>query len=226
MRQEEILDNNMEQIREIMCGGEVVVLSSQRGLYWPERKMLVLADLHLGKAAYFQKNGIQVSSDVMTDDLKRLTSLIDQFRPDSLLVAGDMFHHHVNGDFKQFSKWRERIGSVRICLVPGNHDRLEEADLNRLEIEIRSHEYRLDPFLFTHEMGNPRQGLFTISGHIHPGFRLEGRSRQAFRLPCYVVTESYLIMPAFSHFTGLSTKYPRVGNERIFVTTGNAILEC
>ncbi len=216
----------MEQFKEIMFGGEEVVLSSQRGLYWPKRKMLILADLHLGKAAYFQKNGIQVSSDVMVDDLKRLTSLIDQFKPDCLLVAGDMFHHQVNGDFNQFGTWRKRLRSVRICLVPGNHDRLDAADLDRLEIELLSGEYLIDPFLFIHEMENPHPGLFTISGHIHPGFRIEGRPRQALQLPCYVVTERYLFMPAFSHFTGLSTKYPRIGNERIFVTTGNAILEC
>ncbi len=160
------------------------------------------------------------------DDLKRLTLLIDQFNPDSLLVAGDMFHHEVNGDFKQFITWRRRISSVRICLVPGNHDKLQAADLNRLEIELLSRECRIDSFLFTHEMGDPDPGLFTISGHIHPGFRIEGRPRQALRLPCFVVTESYLYMPAFSHFTGLSTKYSHIGNEKIFVTTGNAILEC
>ena len=53
------------------------VMLCERALWWPSTRTLIVADTHLGKDAHFQANGLQVPNDVTSNDLARLTLLID-----------------------------------------------------------------------------------------------------------------------------------------------------
>jgi metallophosphoesterase superfamily enzyme len=48
--------------------------------------------------------------------------------------------------------------------------------------------------------------LFRISGHIHPGISLVIPPKRQVRLPCFLVSDHQIILPAFSTFTGLDSK--------------------
>jgi metallophosphoesterase superfamily enzyme len=45
--------------------------------------------------------------------------------------------------------------------------------------------------------------VFRLSGHKHPGIRLKSNGRQSITLPCFHVTGSDVILPAFGDLTGL-----------------------
>lgn len=215
------MDNDI--CKEIICKGERLILSSLKAVFWPAQKALVLADMHLGKSAYFRNNGIAIPSTVMLDDLKRLSQLLNIFSPKKMIVTGDMFHHKVNADIKLFSEWRQQNGSLAIDLVPGNHDKLLNIDYEDLQINLTESEYLIAPFTFVHEPATPEPGHFIISGHLHPGYVMGGRARQVMRLPCFIKNSSQLILPAFSAFTGLCTGYETTDDNNYFVVGGSKI---
>jgi uncharacterized protein len=193
---------------EIIIRGEELVLSERRALYWKREQALVIADMHLGKAAHFRQFGIPVSSGLLTADLERLSSLIAEFQPKQLIVAGDMFHHQDhNTDLEIFASWRNAFDGLKIVLVQGNHDRLKTLQYMHMDIELYKPNLSLHPFQFIHEYTEPNENYFSISGHIHPGVLLRGSAKQAMKLPCFAVGENQLVLPAFSLFTGLDVNY-------------------
>ena len=50
--------------------------------------------------------------------------------------------------------------------------------------------------------------LFTFSGHIHPGIKMNGSGNQSLMLPCFYFGKKHAILPAFSAFTGLAKIKP------------------
>ncbi len=209
--------------KEIICSGEKLLLTNLKAAYWPAHNTLILADLHLGKSAYFRNNGIAIPSTVMTGDLKRLSSLIQSFNAEKLIVVGDMFHHSYNADVNLFKEWRSQYQSLEIELVPGNHDKLLEIDYQHLQINVTGERHVAAPFLFEHAPTATCNDYFTISGHVHPGYLMEGKARQAMRLPCFIKSGNHLILPSFSAFTGLYTGYEKKEGDSYFVIGGNKV---
>ncbi|MBO9570652.1 MAG: ligase-associated DNA damage response endonuclease PdeM [Chitinophagaceae bacterium] len=201
----------------IIIKGEPVILSALRAVYWPAKKTLIVADLHLGKTGYFRRHGIQISSGVLEDDLKRLTRLIEWFCPEQLLIAGDLFHHEFNKDVLIFQDWRNRYKTLALTLVPGNHDRYENINYAELAITVTPEEYLTGNFRIIHEMKSIAADRFSFSGHLHPGYTISGKARQRICLPCFIKTDDYIVLPAFSAFTGLFTGYETPANTAYFV---------
>jgi metallophosphoesterase superfamily enzyme len=67
------------------------LLLPQKCLFWENQKTLVLADLHFGKTGHFRKNGIGVPQSIFKEDMQRLLSLIQYFKPQNVLIIGDLF---------------------------------------------------------------------------------------------------------------------------------------
>lgn len=182
-----------------------LIFTNLRALFWDQNKTLIISDLHIGKTAYFRKNGIPVSSDILQNDLQRLDFLIDYFKAQELIVVGDFLHAGKNADFQIFESWRKINNSLKITLIKGNHD-IKKADfLHDLDIVIIDDFLLLEPFTFIHIPEN-RANQFSISGHLHPGVTVQLEKRKSVRLPCFRVSKNQLILPAFSEFTGLDTK--------------------
>ena len=72
---------------------EQFLLLADRALFWPSEKALIIADLHLGKAQTFQKEGIAVPLGAMEEDLKRLSLMLKTHEVNQLIVLGDFTHH-------------------------------------------------------------------------------------------------------------------------------------
>lgn len=193
---------------QINIQGEELVLNAFRAVYWKKEKMLIVADMHLGKTAHFRAAGISVPSSIIKTDLDRLTYLIGTYQPKILLVVGDMFHHQkMNSDLDIFKDWRNQFEKLSIYLVQGNHDRLKNLYYQNMGIELFKPNLNLGLFQFVHEYVEPNEKYFSISGHIHPGVLLKGKAKQAIKLPCFAVSNHHLILPAFSLFTGLDIGY-------------------
>jgi len=192
-------------VESVVCAGEELVLTNRRAVFRERERMLICSDVHIGKAAHFRKHGIAVPTGVMVGDLERLEFLLEFFKAETLLVAGDLFHASANREIDYFEGWRKRHRGVKFILVKGNHDRLPMTLYERLEIEVHRVLER-PPFTFLHDgvCGDVRE--FCISGHTHPGVLLKGKGRQKIKLPCYRLTEHGLVLPAFSLFTGLTTE--------------------
>jgi len=188
-------------------------LSPERCVLWEEQKALIIADLHFGKTGHFRKSGIAVPQSVFKEDLHRLFALIQHFKPEQLIIVGDMFHSHANKEMDFFIRWRNDTSALNIHLIKGNHDILQDDWYKEACIKVTSNKSQVDKFCFVHDMNeakveHPELSYF-FSGHIHPGICVKSGSRQTLSFPCYYFNEQYAILPAFSKFTGFVTIKPK-----------------
>jgi DNA ligase-associated metallophosphoesterase len=163
---------------------------------------LIVADLHLGKAAHFRKSGIAISTQVHLDDLNRLNILLGHYRPSRVLFLGDLFHSSLNGEWKAFLDWRTRHSHINMTLVAGNHDILPAHSYKALEVEQQPLTW--GPYIFSHAPMQhiAQEGLYNICGHIHPKVRLRASARQHLAVDCFYMNTDQALLPAFGIFTG------------------------
>ncbi|MDB5251719.1 MAG: metallophosphoesterase [Flaviaesturariibacter sp.] len=187
--------------------GQTFWLSASRAIFWESKKTLIVSDLHLGKSGHFRKAGIAVPQQVLQEDMQRLVSLLQYFSPETVIVVGDFFHSTANREHDFFRRWRDDL-SARIVLVRGNHDILKADWYREAGIEVVEDHLCIDSFCFSHDRFEVPEGLYTFSGHIHPGVVINGLGRQSLRFPCFFFTRDYCVLPAFGKFTGLANMQP------------------
>ncbi|KQS92305.1 ligase-associated DNA damage response endonuclease PdeM [Chryseobacterium sp. Leaf394] len=201
--------------KAIKIKNQSFVLTNQRALFWENEKALVLSDLHIGKTAHFRKNGIALANQVFESDLQRLSVLIEFFQPEKFIVVGDLLHAGDNAEVAEFCNWKEQFPDLKFYLIEGNHDRISKVLDKKLCLDFKAEKYESEDFLFIHDFDR-KQEKFQISGHIHPGYVINSAVKRI-KLPCFVVTENQLLLPAFSEFTGLDTKnLPKKGRYYVF----------
>lgn len=206
----------------IALAGETVRLDGDRALYWPARRTLVLADLHLGKGQVLREAGIAVPSGSSARDLARLDALLERHPAARLLVLGDLVHGRTDGAARwraAFAAWRGRHPALRVELVAGNHDRHERA-LTDLVDAI--HDRCVDPpFVYAHEPGADPRG-YVLAGHLHPGVVLREAHGPALRVPAFWFAAAHGVLPAFGSLTGIAPVRARPG-DRVYAATGTAV---
>jgi len=92
----------------------------------PKTKTLLIADPHLGWEIQLQEKGIHVPSQT-SKILNKLTSIITEYKPDRLVILGDVKYTVVS---HEFGEWRDipdffyKLSSciASIAVVRGNHD--------------------------------------------------------------------------------------------------------
>lgn len=202
------------------------VLSPERVLFWEDRKTLIVSDLHIGKTGHFRKSGIAVPQRVFREDLQRLLTQVLFFKAEQLIIVGDMSHSKTNKELELFTRWRHDIPSLKIHLVKGNHDILEDAWYQEADISISNGQLAINNFVFVHDITHCEQAFphYAFSGHIHPGIHIRGIARQSLHFPCFYFTDNYCVLPAFSRFTGTYSIDPQKG-ENVFAIVENQILQ-
>ena len=190
------------------------LLTAGRSIFWEEEKILILSDLHLGKAGHFRKSGIGIPQTIFKEDMQRLVSQLQYFKPATLLVVGDLFHSTENKEHELFLKWRKDLPGISIQLVKGNHDILEEKWYRLAGIDTVKEELVIADFLFTHDISTCKKNTkhYCFSGHIHPGIILNGIGKQSLRLPCFYFGKDHAVLPAFGKFTGTYPVKPVKGD--------------
>jgi len=218
----------MHAFQQLTIKNQDLCLSSDRSIYWEQEKALVVSDLHIGKTGHFRKAGIAVPQSVFKEDLQRLISLIQYFKPLKLIVVGDMFHSTANKELELFTKWRADFEGLDIKLVKGNHDILRKNWYTESSIELFDSTLKIAGFCFQHdpgECGKEEDGKdhYVFSGHIHPGITIHGAGKQSLKFPCFYFTDTYCILPAFSRFTGMVSIRPK-DDDITFAIVNNTIL--
>ena len=209
----------------VTIAGAHLHLHPFRAAYWEEEQTLLLADLHLGKAVHFRKEGIAVPRLVEDGDLDRLAALLLEWAPEKVLLLGDLFHSEYNAVWEDFGELLRQFGHIRFELVVGNHDILPEAAYRDVSLEVHVGTVEQGPFIFSHHpLEIVPDGLYNLAGHLHPAVRLNGVGKQRERLPCFFFGERQGILPAFGSFTGAAVLRPGK-NDRVFVLTGDQVLE-
>src|SRR5258705_9172154 len=166
-------------------------------LYWPEERVLVIADLHLEKGSSFATRGVLLPPYDTAATLERIAVLIACFAAHAVIALGDSFH--------------DRKGPARIAAA----DRAALAGLQRgRDWSWIAGTHDPDPaegvggsfggalaigaLVFRHEQTGAKG---EIAGHLHPVARVAGGGRTVSRR-CFACDGARLVMPAFGAFAG------------------------
>jgi DNA ligase-associated metallophosphoesterase len=194
-------------VRFSFCNHELMALP-QGGLFWPARRALLVADLHLEKASWFARLGQMLPPYDTLATLSDLTALVAATGAEEIWCLGDSFHDR-HGCDRLPAKAREMLvaltAATRWTWITGNHDPGIADHCGGAVVD----EAEVDGLLLRHE-ADPAEPRPELSGHFHPKLRITHRGRQVSRR-CFVATERKLILPAFGSLTGgLDAAHPEI----------------
>jgi DNA ligase-associated metallophosphoesterase len=185
-------------VRFSFCHRELAA-TPQGALFWPARRALLVADLHLEKASWFARGGQMLPPYDTIATLADLTALAAATGAEEMWCLGDSFHD-VEGCERLPPRARAMLtaltGALRWTWIVGNHDpRFADACGGAIVDEAE-----VDGLVLRHQ-ADPAETRPELSGHFHPKLRIQHRGRLVSRR-CYVVSAGKLILPAFGALTG------------------------
>lgn len=180
-------------------------LLGERAVWDPRRGLLLVADLHLGKAETFQAHGVPLPSDGDGATLNALLALAHQRQPRQVVVLGDLIHSRLGltAELRAKLAAMPALLGCPLRLVGGNHERGSWIDGLPQEPSLA-----VGPWWLSHEP-DPREGFLNLCGHLHP-VAVVGRG-QRLRLPCFSYNRvaQRLALPSFGALTGGHPVDPR-----------------
>ena len=208
-----------------------ILLLPGRAAFLPATSTLLVADVHLGKAAAFRHAGIPVPEGSAQADLARLERLVSATEARRLLILGDLFHARggcTERVFAEFAASRARYPRTEVILVAGNHDRAIGRVPSSLGIDSCMRTLDEPPFHFVHEpatdLPEPGRTCFTIAGHLHPTVSITSPSGDRVTDRCFVAEELVLVLPAFGSFTGGHRVKP-VAGLRLWIARDDGVVD-
>ena len=172
-----------------------------RSLFLPATKELLICDIHLGKAEYFQKNGIPLTNKSDENNFSRIEKIVKKHSPIKLIILGDLFHSKYSID-KTLQKKVEDLSQLlktNVELVLGNHDAgCKTRNIKVLDIK------KTNNIIFSHEPVNLADNkTLNICGHYHPKLYLKNKGdKLSFRCFAMDMKKNILYLPAFGDLTG------------------------
>lgn len=183
---------------EFTCQGAVLTALPSGALWWAERGLYCVSDLHLGKAQRIARRGGGMLPPYENHaTLQNIQEDIDALHPQTVVCLGDSFDDlSAAQDIDTADHlWITRMQAGRRWIwIEGNHDPGPVA-LGGTHLA----EFEVGPLTFRH-IANPAKGA-EVSGHYHPKTRLKVRGRNITRRS-FLVDQTRVILPAFGTYTG------------------------
>jgi len=183
----------------LAVAGAALVADCAGALYWPEERVLVVADLHLEKGSAFAARGVLLPPYDTAATLARLAMLIERYAPRLVIALGDSFHDG-GGPTRMSDVSRAGLKTLQRgrdwLWIAGNHDPDPAYNIGGRFADALA----LGPLTFRHEPSlHPSDG--EIAGHLHPQARIARRGRAVSRR-CFAADGKRLVMPAFGAYAG------------------------
>ncbi len=202
-------------------------LLPQRALHLPDAGLLLVADLHIGKAHSFRRLGVPVPGGTTAGTLARLSAAVAASGARHLVFLGDLLHAargRSADTLAAVARWREQHPALQLTLVRGNHDSHAgdpPPDWGVQCVNEAWHPPQAPGLALCH---HPQDvpGAYALAGHTHPAVLLGGRAHERLRLPCFHFGPAVGVLPAFGEFTGMHVMHKAPG-DRVFVVSGEAV---
>ena len=211
----------------IHLAGERLLLDPEGGLFWPARRLLAVADLHLEKGSAAAARGSLLPPWDTRATLERLAALLRRYGPRTVVAVGDSFHDAAGSQRLQphdQSRLQAMTSAASFVWVLGNHDPVPPEGT----CGTSAAEWREGAVVFRHAAAAGIGGA-EICGHHHPKAQVPARGTVVSR-PCFVFDGRRLMLPALGAYTGgldvrdpaIAALFPRggrvflLGRERLF----------
>ena len=167
-------------------------------LWWAERRLLCVSDLHLGKSERVARRGGAILPPYETQDtLERLEQDLQDYPVETVVCLGDSFDDMTAGRSLPtgIRGWVARLQSQREWVwIQGNHDPAPMDMGGECLPEVC-----IGPITFRHIAVAGASG--EVSGHYHPKASLRFGKHTISR-PAFLIDENRVIMPAYGTYTG------------------------
>jgi len=181
----------------IAVAGVTLIADPDGALYWPEQRLLVVADLHLEKGSSFATRGQLLPPYDTAATLTRLARLIARYGPRCVVALGDSFHDG-GGPARLGHQDRDSLSAMQRgrdwIWITGNHDPAPVPNIGGVFYAATT----IGTLTFRHI---PTGTVGEVSGHLHPVARIAHRGR-AVRRRCFAADVTRVIMPALGAYTG------------------------
>ncbi|MFP3872103.1 MAG: metallophosphoesterase [Candidatus Natronoplasma sp.] len=196
------------------------IVGNYPALYDPEKKMLIISDLHLGLESLMADAGMFMPKFQLSEMKDDISDMLEKKDVEKLMVCGDIKHEFSEtsyGERKEVEEFIEFLKDLvnEICLVKGNHD-------NYLIYSVKIYpEVSLEDlfvfddvcFVHGHEKHERIKGLdlnYIIMGHEHPALTLTDEIGAKEKIRCFLYGKTndgknLIVMPAFSSLAEGST---------------------
>jgi DNA ligase-associated metallophosphoesterase len=187
---------------EIAVAGTGLVADCAGAIYWPDEKLLAVADLHLEKGSAFAARGVLLPPYDTATTLARLALLVERYAPRFVIALGDSFHDG-GGPARMSDSSRAALQALQRgrdwIWIAGNHDP-DPADPADGVGGRYAATVAIGALTFRHEPA-PSSCQGEIAGHLHPVARIARRGRAVSRR-CFASDGKRMVMPAFGAYAG------------------------
>lgn len=185
-----------------------MILDGRLCLSHRDEGWLAVTDLHFGFEVTKRLQGGLFPLWGMETIEHRLTTVVREYRPQTLVLAGDL----IDGRGAHLAV-AALIGSLRplvsgevICLS-GNHDTGAVRRFVRFRREWETARFRFHHGHRPEQLARRDDGRIQITGHLHPSINLRDGAGLALKLPAFIQERSEergerWILPAFSPWAG------------------------
>jgi len=167
-------------------------------LFWPEQRLLAVADLHLEKGSSFAERRVLLPPYDTAATLARLSQAIARYTPRVVIALGDSFHDGRGPARLADTDRASLLGLQRgrdWIWIAGNHDPEPAENIGGRFLAT----FVLGALTFRHAPEQVADG--EIAGHLHPVARVAGRGRAVSRR-CFASDGRRMVMPAFGAYAG------------------------
>jgi len=195
---------------------ELQPILNEPALFINEKKILVIADLHIGIESELSEKGINTVSQTKKM-ISHFFSLCKKYKPKEIVLLGDIKHNIPSStiqerrDVKNFLEEIQSFGIIHI--IPGNHDgNIQKITPNHIIIHP-SNGFIIENIAFVHGHRWPSQEIMQceqiVIGHTHPTIMFTDRLGYKTFEPCWIKGN-------FDNFE-LKAKYPNSSNPKILI---------
>ncbi len=182
-------------------------------LFFPEKGILAIGDLHLGYEYQLQQSGILIPEQQVKEVIQELKSIFSEikekkFKIKKIVFIGDI-KHSFSYEWKEKNYFNEIINFLKdyikdkdIILIKGNHDTIDYSFSDRLKDY-----YIVDDLAFCHghelfEEVFDKKIKTIVIGHLHPSIILSDKQNiKREKYKCFLVgkfrNKKIIIMPSF-----------------------------
>jgi DNA ligase-associated metallophosphoesterase len=184
---------------EVVVAGVTILADPAGALYWPEERILVVADLHLEKGSSYAARGVLLPPYDTAATLARLALAINRYAPRAVIALGDSFHDG-GGPARVLDEDRASLRLLQRgrdwIWIAGNHDPEPAVGVGGSSAAALA----IGALSFCHQpQADAAAG--EIAGHLHPVARVSGRGRTVSRR-CFATNADRMVMPAFGAYAG------------------------
>lgn len=181
-------------------------------LYFPEKEILVIGDLHLGYEEMLKEQGIMFPFNQLETTKKHIKSILEKLKKQGcglkkIILLGDIKHYFnfqvgekisVRAFLKFLSNY---VANQNIILIKGNHDKIELDKKKYYDFYIKDdiafiHGHKSFPKIFDKKIKT------IVMGHLHPVALIKdpnGIKKEKYK--CFLIgkykKKEFIIVPSF-----------------------------